>query len=248
MLDWLTPHDYGPKQSDTLSQRLPGTGQWFLESEEFREWLEDDRQTLFCPGIPGAGKTVLVSTIIEHISKRFSRTPGISIAYLYCEFTRGEEQSIENLLASVLKQLATTCSPLPEGLVALYDEYAKKKVRLSLEEITTNLRSVASSFKKVFIVIDALDECKSMSCRNAFLKELFGLQKNSAVNILATSREDPRIERQFLSDKSVQIQATYEDVRLYLEARLGEMPEIIWENIDLWYKIVEGILKASEGM
>ena len=58
ILRWLNAIDYGPQQSDHLRRRQPGTGQWFLNSEEFQTWLETDKQTLFCSGIPGAGKVL----------------------------------------------------------------------------------------------------------------------------------------------------------------------------------------------
>ena len=57
ILDWLTPIDYAPQQSDFISRRQAGTGEWLLGSEQFKTWVETEKQTLFCPGIPGAGKT-----------------------------------------------------------------------------------------------------------------------------------------------------------------------------------------------
>jgi hypothetical protein len=59
ILSWLNAIDYGPQQSDHLRRRQPGTGQWLLNSAEFQTWLETDKQTLFCSGIPGAGKVLL---------------------------------------------------------------------------------------------------------------------------------------------------------------------------------------------
>lgn len=39
ILDWFTPFDYGPQQSDFISRRQQGTAQWFLESREYQAWL-----------------------------------------------------------------------------------------------------------------------------------------------------------------------------------------------------------------
>ncbi|OBT86225.1 hypothetical protein VE02_05891 [Pseudogymnoascus sp. 03VT05] len=39
ILDWLTPIDYAPQQSDFISRRQTGTGQWLLNSTEFQSWL-----------------------------------------------------------------------------------------------------------------------------------------------------------------------------------------------------------------
>ena len=36
ILDWLTPIDYGLKQSDLINRRQKGTGQWLLDSGKFK--------------------------------------------------------------------------------------------------------------------------------------------------------------------------------------------------------------------
>jgi hypothetical protein len=47
ILNWLTPIDYAPQQSDFIARRQEGTGQWLLNSDKFQEWLTHSRQTLF---------------------------------------------------------------------------------------------------------------------------------------------------------------------------------------------------------
>ena len=62
--DWLTLIDYAPQQNDFISRRQEGTGRWLLESDEFQMWLDQKKQTLFCPGIPGAGMPAFGSTLL----------------------------------------------------------------------------------------------------------------------------------------------------------------------------------------
>lgn len=38
VLNWLNPIDYGLQLSDFLKRRQPGTGQWLLDSDEFKNW------------------------------------------------------------------------------------------------------------------------------------------------------------------------------------------------------------------
>jgi hypothetical protein len=71
ILDWLTPIDYGPQHSDYLSRRQPETGNWLLESEKFLGWLAGRKQTLICPGIPGAGKTILTSIVVDFLYSKY---------------------------------------------------------------------------------------------------------------------------------------------------------------------------------
>jgi hypothetical protein len=91
ILNWLTPIDYTSQQNDFISQRQAGTGQWLLDSEQYQEWLEVKGQTLFCPGIPGAGKTILISIIVDDLNTRFYRDETIGLAYIYCNFRRQDE-------------------------------------------------------------------------------------------------------------------------------------------------------------
>jgi Cdc6-like AAA superfamily ATPase len=80
VLSWLPSIGYDPQQS-YFSNREPGTGQWLLNSEQYQNWLKADNQTLFCPGIPGAGKTFITSIVIDYLQTTYKSS---SIAYLYC--------------------------------------------------------------------------------------------------------------------------------------------------------------------
>ena len=51
---WLSQLRFEEKQNDILSKRHPGTGQWLLDSDEFKAWSDgqpDKPSTLWCPGI-----------------------------------------------------------------------------------------------------------------------------------------------------------------------------------------------------
>ena len=55
-------------------------------------WLDTDKQTLFCPGIPGAGKTIITAVVVNDLATRFADDLDIGIAYIYCDFRRRDEQ------------------------------------------------------------------------------------------------------------------------------------------------------------
>ena len=86
ILNWLTPIACTTQRSDYIEAPQPGTGQWFLDSIEYQTWLNNDKQTLFCSGIPGAGKTIISSIIVDNLNAKFRNDAGVGIAYIYCSY------------------------------------------------------------------------------------------------------------------------------------------------------------------
>jgi Cdc6-like AAA superfamily ATPase len=249
ILNWLTPIDYGPQHSDFLKRRQPGTGQWLLDSVKYQAWLNTAKQTLFCPGIPGAGKTILTSIVVDNLCNRFHNDATVGITYVYCNFRRKDEQKIDALLASLLKQLAQSQVSLPGSVKDLYDRHEKKKTRPSSDEISRALHSTAGSYSRVFIFVDALDECQvSDGCRTKLLSEIFSLQAKHGANLFATSRFIPEITGKFQGSISLEIRASIEDVRRYLDGCMSQLPEFVRYNHDLQEEIKAGIVKAVDGM
>jgi NACHT domain len=250
VLNWLTMVDYGPQQSDYIRRRQAGAGQWLLDSAEFQEWLNTDNQTLFCPGIPGAGKTILTAVVIHDLTTQFSDNPTIGIAYIYCNFRQQDDQKLDDLLASLLKQLAECQPSLPGCVKDLYDHHNKaKRTRPSLDEISKILHSVITTYSRVYIVVDALDECQvSDGCRSRFLSNIFNLQTKTGAKLFATSRPIPDIEREFKGCLSREILATNKDVYRYLDGYMSRLPLFVSSSLDLQDEIKTTISKAVDGM
>ena len=249
VLDWLTPVDYASQQTDYINRRQAGTGEWLIDSTEFRTWVENDKQTLFCPGIPGAGKTILMSIVIEELTNRFENDKSIGIAYLYCNFQRKDEQKAEELLASIVRQLAQSQSSLPESVRSLYNKHKDRRTRPRFDEISTALYSVAVMYSRVIIVVDALDECQaSDGSRTRFLSEIFNLKAKCGANIFVTSRFIPEIEEKFEGSVSLEVRASNEDVRRYLDHHMSRLPGFVRRSPELQEEIKSKIMQLVQGM
>ncbi|KAI5818433.1 hypothetical protein BZA77DRAFT_243662 [Pyronema omphalodes] len=114
LLRWISPLEAHTRHQDIRSKRLKNIGDWFLESEIFRNWRDKSHEVnIFgCYGIPGAGKTFISSLVIDHL---FSFTGDKAfVAYIYCDYQDREEQTAVNMIGGLLKQAITasqTASP-----------------------------------------------------------------------------------------------------------------------------------------
>ncbi|KAI1125954.1 hypothetical protein F5Y10DRAFT_279158 [Nemania abortiva] len=211
ILNWISSVDYGPQQSDVFNIATPRTGRWTA--------------TLFYTGMPDAGETVLTSIIIKDLSDRFRNNTAIGIAYIYFNFRRQEEQTLEALKSSLLKQLSERQSSLPEYLRNLYQDHEETRTRPSSKELSEALDLALAAYSRVYVVIDALDECDtSNGCRDRFLSEIFRIQSSGRVSILATSRDNLEIQCRFEGSAVLEIRAAQDDVRKYLDDHMSELP------------------------
>jgi Cdc6-like AAA superfamily ATPase len=249
IIEWLTTIEYATQQSDFTARRQEGTGQWLLDSNEFQGWLNQTNQTLFCPGIPGAGKTMITSIVVDHLCIKFRNDTTVAIAYLYCNFQRQQEQKPTDLLASILKQLIQRQPSVPEKVMSLYKHHYDERTRPSFDEISKVLHSIVYNYSKTFIIIDALDECQvSDGGRRMLLSEIFNLQAKTGASFFATSRFIPEIAKEFEGNISLEIRASDDDVQRYLDAEMSRLRPFASRNSTLREEIKSEIVKAVDGM
>jgi len=211
--------------------------------------LATSKQTLFCPGIPGAGKTIQTSILVRDLVGRFEDNTTVGVAYLYCNFQRQQDQKPEQLLANLIKQLAQHQKAFPGSVQALYDRHQKRNTRPLLEELSATLKSVGGSYSRVFIVVDALDECHDTdSSRTKLLDHLFGAQSKIGLNLFVTSRFIPGIRKRFEGCLSKEICPSREDIFNFLDKRMSYLPDFVADDVGLQNEIKGEIESAIEGM
>ncbi|KAL5625825.1 hypothetical protein FOBRF1_000168 [Fusarium oxysporum] len=250
VLNWLSDEDFGTYQFDERSKKAPGTCQWFLDSPEYQSWTQQKGQVLFCPGIAGAGKTVLASAIIENLHSRFQSDSSTAIVHIYCRYNRVDRQTFNELRASLLRQLCERLSPLPEGIMQLYDQYKPRRVEAPPKRILSELESVPGLFSKVFMVIDALDKWRAAEHADLYSLpgELLFLHKKLAINLLATSRHLPLIANRFSNYPCLPITAQQQDIDAYVDSFRWPESSCIGRTPGLRDKVKEIMSQLVRGM
>jgi hypothetical protein len=247
---WLTPINFSATQSDIISRRHKGTGLWLLNSEKYKTWIRGRDLTLFCPGIPGAGKTMMSAIVVNDLQNSFDSNDRIGIACLFCSHKNQNKERSTDLFASLLKQLVQEKPILPDIVEALYKSHTKRNTRPSFNEVSEVLCSVVDSYSKVFFIVDALDECTNINrTREDLLHEIFQLQNQKGISLFVTSRFSPEIEKEFKGRTLLEIRASDEDVQRYLD---GRIPQLLRANIfkypNLQDTIRREVLEAVDGM
>lgn len=248
--DWYSPADFADQQTDQLSRRENGTGGWFLTHPDYQHWCQHANTTLLCPGIPGSGKSMMVATLVNDLQTQFTDVEDATIAYIYCNFNRQSDQDLRRMLATLIRQLFQERVQLPEYVTELYRTHRDRATRPAIDELKHVLRLLVKLCKRVFIVIDALDECgNDEQQRDRLLEELFFLQQYGGnVNLLATTRFIPDIVRQFSTGAQIEIRADKDDVGIYLTSRMYGLPRFVSQNPQLQADIKRQITNAAKGM
>ncbi|GKZ86034.1 hypothetical protein AnigIFM56816_000884 [Aspergillus niger] len=252
ILRWLNDFSYDLDKSFVFDEIHPGTGQWLLDSDEFQSWYQAKGQTLLCLGIPGAGKTVMAATIIEYINThRHDDNLNHALGYVFFSFNFPSQKRARNFVASILKQLAQQDRQLMQGLKALYGRHSVRGTRPSTHEMVDVLCSMSSD-RQVYVVVDAVDEIQSpQKGPTEFLSELFRIQDATGLNILATSRFAPGIEKIFRKRDDcsfLEIPAAHEDIRRYVQGNISSLPSFVTQDQAMADRILKEIPRAASGM
>jgi ankyrin repeat protein len=192
VMDWLSPLNFRQKQESIAVS--PGTGTWFFASEEFQSWHTGDDRWFWCYGIPGAGKTFLASNTANELRK-IHQSDGALVLIAFCSFNSADSQSLEHLVASLLKQIAQAQKTIPVGVQKLFKKHHVSETRPTLDELRDLLSNELAKSPKAFILLDALDELADDSKRIALLDTLFKLK--SKPKIMLTSRKIESIANRF---------------------------------------------------
>ena len=192
---WLSGVDPSLNYNRALRKRHEGTGKWLIEDDVFRDWKQNPGSDpiIWLYGIPGCGKTILCSTILEHVLHVCTTTSDISVLYFFFDFNDTEKQQHEGMMRSLLSQLAMHFVRVPPVLETLYSSCMEGGRNPNFAALMETFHTMTTAFRATFIVLDALDECKETPELLSDIEELSSW-KDTNLRILVTSRREKEIQ------------------------------------------------------
>lgn len=173
----------------------------------------------------------------------------VAIAHLYLDYRDQERQSPENMAASVLRQLAMAKATIPQPLIELHQRLKGQQRKPQQQDLEQTILAICQDFDRVFIIIDALDECDINVHRTRFLEFLKFLRQKTSVSLFLTSRPYPEdVKKVFEDCAQITIKAEDADLRKYIskEIQRSEAADDIDE--DFRREIVEKIVLGARHM
>ena len=201
------------------------------------------------------------SIVIESLQQMFVRED-VSISFAYCDYKDRTNQTTVNLISSLVKQIVSQQQDMPVEVVNLYSAHGHGQSSLSLKNLLSLLSSFPCSFRKSFILIDALDEHftnedEENALQLTLLDELLKLQKQGSgfegYTLFFTSRENHVIQEHLAGSVRLDIRAADSDIESYVRSRIADPSQFrfadkIKGDAEFANMIVNRLTEKAQGM
>ena len=252
-MQWLDAPDPSTNYNKALKDRNPKTGSWFIESSIYADWKATRGSFLWLHGIPGCGKTILSSTILQNVLNQYSEKLNSAVLFFYFDFNASEKKRHEKMIRSLICQLSKYCAD--SVLQNLYLSCTNGGRQPPEEVLLNTLHEMMTSLGNTYIILDALDECED---RHELLTNLEQIVSWKDVNLhmLVTSRREINIDEALTpfsnSQNRISIQSTLvnADIRTYVHDRLQVDRKLKrWQkDLNIQREIEDTLMRKAGGM
>lgn len=163
--------------------------------------------------------------------------------FVYYNYKRQDQQTLRHTLQTFLRQVVDFLPEIPE----LLDDFMKDAHTPTTIELESKLDELLKSLKELVIITDALDECHD-GARGEVLSWIAGLQSNTSVRYLATTRDFyPEVSHSiFEKVPQLEIKASRHDLQMYTRSRARTLRARLQPG--LLEDLVDGVVTAADGM
>ncbi|CAH0028115.1 unnamed protein product [Clonostachys rhizophaga] len=199
---------------EAIQKRLHGTCNWLTGRPEFQSWISENTESslLWINGPAGFGKTVLCARVVQYLTETLS-TP-VAHFFFSSDFESQAEPFV--VIRSWIYQLILQ----DEGIFDLvYDAWLELVDKRAANHVIEKLfEDIVSSAPNCVLVLDGIDECKSLDeLEHTPFEVMKKATSKYGVRILIVSRNEPDIRHALEEDDGVQCfneyKITTQDVR-----------------------------------
>ncbi|KAF7125236.1 hypothetical protein CNMCM5793_001414 [Aspergillus hiratsukae] len=263
ILQWLSPQPYYQHHAQMRNGVMKDSGEWLLADPLMTEWKNKSSSSiLWLHGIPGSGKSKLVSVVIDDMLRSSEKHLSPPPLYFYCSRNPAEpgRSDSTDIAASFLRQLSSVDgNSLLEPVIREYKERQRtgfSKGNLDLDETRVLIIELLGYYPAATIVLDALDECTPESREELLHMFEYILQESSTlVKIFVSSREDQDIVSELQGYPNLEISSTRntQDIAAFVHREVQVLktkrPLRSIQNVDELAKlIIETITAGANGM
>lgn len=226
---------YDSKLSSVVGRRkcTPGTREAILAG--MREWADDleGPKVYWLNGIAGTGKTTLAYSFCAEM-----QLAGRLGASFFCSRADTDSRDVSRIVPTIAHQLARLLPDYREVLIRRIGEDKDIVERTAESQFEKLIRdplreTMASVPAGVVVTIDALDECDRRDGAQNILDVLFLHARDLPIKFFVTCRPEPGLydalhskderHRSVLHLHDIEASFVQADIRIYLEAELGEI-------------------------
>ncbi|KAJ0336670.1 hypothetical protein COL922a_007672 [Colletotrichum nupharicola] len=104
IIKWLNAPDVTTDFNVAHEKSQPGTGTWLINGTLFNAWFKQENSFLWLYGFAGCGKSILCSTVIQHILQHQNFSHDIGTAFFFFAFDNTGKQDASALLRALILQ------------------------------------------------------------------------------------------------------------------------------------------------
>ncbi|OTA61606.1 hypothetical protein K449DRAFT_370870 [Hypoxylon sp. EC38] len=195
VIQWLSPFNTESLQEEYRETRsvCNNSGRWMIDDLRFQKWFNPSRclwPSLWINGIPGAGKTILSSVIVDELR----RVTKASAAFFYCKYGDPSRNTFISVARSLLAQLLAQ----NDNLLQLLYEKASMGGEIELTSKATAkelLHAALNDCGTTYVVLDGIDECdrenrKELATWFQSVVDEVSLSNIGAIRCLFVSQDD----------------------------------------------------------
>lgn len=222
------------------------TGDWVFRTTEWNAWLVGKTRCCWIHGIPGAGKSVLASYLIQQLTQHCAGRERCATVFYYCYYGNNQDES-DPLLRWLISQLSRRSASVPPEMVYVYDQnHAPGRAQL-----LSILEVVLGSFDTVFFVVDALDESEPRHALLDLIRTLVTESRFRNIQLLTTSREYLDI-KEVMTEVSIRLPMDHEitknDIRVYVRSVLNTTREFKRWPVEFRLRVEQKLTDGAKGM